>query len=42
MIIDGSNACGEHSIPYRQVESLCCIPETKLTLCTSFIEIKKF
>ena len=25
--------CGEHSIVYREVESLPCTPETNVTLC---------
>ena len=30
---DGSYICVEHSITYREVESLCCIPSTNVTLC---------
>lgn len=37
---EGSRAWGEHSIPYRFVESLCCVPETNVTLCVNYTSIK--
>ena len=30
MVTDGSYNCGEHIIMYREVESLCCTPETNV------------
>ena len=41
MVTDGSCTCGEHSITYRVVESLCCTPEANLTLCVNYTSIKK-
>lgn len=40
MLTDGSYTCGEHSIIYRVVESLCCTPETNETLCVNYTQIK--
>lgn len=39
----GSYPCSEHSIMYRLVtmQSLCCPPETNVTLCASHTSIKK-
>ena len=36
MVTDGSYTCGEHSTAYRLVESLCCTPETNITLCVYY------
>lgn len=36
---DGSHTCGELSIMYRGVESLCCMPETKGMLHVNYILI---
>ena len=36
----GSYICGEHSITYKDVESLCCTPETNGTL--SELDSKQF
>ena len=32
---DGSYTCGEHSVMYRDVESLCCTPEINET-CVNY------
>ena len=40
MVTDGSYTCGEHSIRYREVESLCCTSENNVTLCVSYIKMK--
>lgn len=37
---DNSYIYGEHSITYRKVGSLCCAPETNVTLYISYAEIK--
>jgi len=34
-VTDGSYTCSEDSMTYRDVESLCCAPETNVTLCVS-------
>jgi len=34
-----SYTCGEHSIIYRVVGSLCCTPETNVTLCQRYFKI---
>ena len=39
MVTDGSCSC-EHSIKYREVESLCCTPKTNVALCVSHTEKK--
>lgn len=31
---DGNNTCGEHSITYRDSESLCSMPETSIIYST--------
>jgi len=38
---DGNHTCGEHSIMYRVVESICCTPETKVRLCVNYPEFFK-
>lgn len=35
MVTDGSYTCGKNNMIYREVESLCCIPENNVTLCVS-------
>ena len=40
MVTDGSYTC-EQSITYRLAESLCCKPETNLTVCVNYASIKK-
>ena len=40
MVTDGSYVCGEHSIMYRDVESLSCTPEDKIILCVNYTQIK--
>ena len=49
MVTDGSYACGEQSIIFREVESLSCIPETTVTwridrkflkMCFKYNELK--
>ena len=32
-VTDGDYPCGEHSVMYREVASLCFTPETKVALC---------
>lgn len=39
MVTDGGYTCGECSIMYRVVESLCCTLETNITLCFKYIQI---
>lgn len=34
-VTDGSYTCGDRSIEYRLVKSLCRTPETHVTLCVS-------
>ena len=41
MVTDGSYAYREHSITHRVVESLCCIPETNVTLYVNYTQVKK-
>ena len=42
MVTDGSYICGEHNItPRDDVESLCCTPETNVTLCVNHHSILK-
>ena len=38
---DGSYTCGEHSIMYKLVKSLSCTPETNVTLCVNYTQIKR-
>lgn len=42
MVTNGSSTGGEHSITYRDVESLCCTPETNITLCVTYTQKKNF
>lgn len=40
MVTDGSYTYrGEHSVTYRVVESLWCVPETDATLCVNHTSI---
>lgn len=41
MVTDGSFTCGEHSIMYREVESLHFTPETKVTWCIRYSSKRK-
>lgn len=44
MVTDGNYVYGEHCIMHRIVKSLCCAPETNVTLyvnCILIIKIKK-
>ena len=36
MVTDGSYTCGKNCMMYREVESLCCAPETSVTLCVNY------
>ena len=38
MVADGSYIGGEHSIMYREVESLCATPETNVMFCVNYTE----
>ena len=38
---DDSYTDDEHGITCRLVESLCCTPETNVTLCLNYTSIKK-
>ena len=40
MVTDGTYACGEQSIMYRGVESLCYALETNVTLCVRYTKKK--
>ena len=40
MVTDDSYTCGDHSITYGVVESLCLTPETNVTLCVNYIQSK--
>ena len=33
VVTDGNYTCGEHSLTYGFVKSLCCTPETNATFC---------
>lgn len=35
---EGSYTCGDHSMTYRGVESLCCTPETDVTLHSNYTQ----
>ena len=35
---DSSYTCNEHSITYKLVESLCCTPETNVTLGVNYTQ----
>lgn len=41
MGIDGSYTCGEHSIVFKLVKSLSCIPATNITLGVTHTQIIK-
>lgn len=41
MVTDDGYACGEHSIAYSVVESLCCTPKTNVPLCVNCTQTKK-
>ena len=38
---DGNCICGKPSMKYTDVESLCLTPETNVTLCVNYTQIKK-
>ena len=38
MVTGGSYTCGEHSITYREIESLCCTSEMNVTLCVNYTQ----
>ena len=38
MVTDGSYTGGEHSVIYKLVESICCTPETNVTLCVNYTQ----
>ena len=40
MVTDSSYTC-KHSIMHRVVESLCCTPETNVTLCINYTQKKE-
>lgn len=40
VVTDGSYTC-EHSTMYREAEPLCWTPETNVTLCVNYTQIKK-
>ena len=35
---DGSYTCGEYSIIYKLIKSLCCAPETNVTLPVNYTQ----
>ena len=40
--MDGNwSYCSDHFIMYKNIESLCCIPETKIILYVDYNSIKK-
>lgn len=39
MVTDDSYTCAKNSVRYRVLESLCCMPETKVT-CVNYTSIK--
>jgi len=41
MVTEVSYTCGEHRMTYREVESLCCIPESKVTSYVNYTQKKK-
>lgn len=41
MVTVGSYTCGEHSVRYREVKSLCCTPATTVTLCVHYTQKKR-
>lgn len=42
MVKDGSYTCGDHNTTQRRVESLCCMPDTDVTLYSNYTRIKIF
>lgn len=36
-----SYTCGEHGMRHGHVESLCCPPETDVTLCINYTSMRK-
>ena len=40
VVTKGGYTYGEHSIMCRKVESLCCTPETNITLCVNYTDKK--
>lgn len=36
MVTDGGYTSGENNIMSREVESLCCVPDTNITLCINY------
>lgn len=42
MVTHGSYTCGEQTIMYTEVELLCYTPETSVTLCVIYMQIKNF
>ena len=41
MVTEVDYNCCEHKITYREVKSLCCTPETNVTACVNYTQIKK-
>ena len=41
MVTDDSYTCGEHSMMYKLVKSLCCTPETEVTFYVDSTHIKQ-
>ena len=41
MVTEGAYMCGEHSKMHQELESLCCTPESNVTLCINYIQILK-
>lgn len=42
MVTDDGYTCVEHSMIYREIESLCCAPDTNVKLCVNYSEVKFF
>lgn len=40
MVTYGGYACGKHRIMHRDVEPLCCIPDTNVPVGVSYTQIK--
>ena len=41
MVTDGRYTCGEQNTIYREIKPHCCTPETNITLCVNYTQIKK-
>lgn len=41
MMTDGGCTC-EHSMTYELVQSLCCTPDTYVTLCVNYTQVENF